>query len=208
MLIDPNEIEIISRARQKNIRNQTRSREHFVHILKDFFYDIDFKGMSVIDLGPGHYDFGVLAIEKGATQIAAIDNDPAVLELGRYRNYTVVDARLQDLKLDLFKEPFDLVFCKFSINCFWFWDDEAQLRHHIDHVAKLVKAGGYAWIAPWNGVPKSIELSPAQVDMVLSIQREAFLKNGFKVIELTDQQAVRYGVTGAVANHALFTKNL
>jgi hypothetical protein len=42
MLIDPNEIEIISRASQKNIRNQTRSREHFVQILKDFFPDIDF----------------------------------------------------------------------------------------------------------------------------------------------------------------------
>jgi hypothetical protein len=208
MLIDPREIEIISQARQKNIRDHTRSREHFNNIFKDFFCWIDFKSISVIDLGPGQYDFGLLAMERGAMQVAAIDNDPAVLELGRYRNYTVVDARLQDLKLDWFKEPFDLVFCKFAINCFWFWDAEAQLRDHIDYVASLVKAGGYSWIAPWNGVPKSIELSSVQVDKVLSIQREAFLKNGFEVIELTDKQAVRYGVTGAVANHALFTKNL
>lgn len=208
MLVDPHEIEIISQARQKNIRDHTRSREHFNNIFKDFFSGVDFKDKSVIDLGPGHYDFGLLAMKRGAVQVAAIDNDPAVLALGRYRNYNVVDAKLQDVKLEWFKEPFDLVFCKFSINCFWFWDDEAQLRGHIDHVTSLVKAGGSSWIAPWNGLPKSIELSQAQIEKILSIQRDAFLSNGFKVAELTVQQAARYGVTGAVANHALFTKNL
>jgi hypothetical protein len=72
MLIDPREIEIISQARQKNIRDHTRSREHFNNIFKDFFCWIDFKSISVIDLGPGQYDFGLLAMERGAMQVAAI----------------------------------------------------------------------------------------------------------------------------------------
>lgn len=208
MLVDPHEIEVISRAKQKNLRNHRRSREHFNNIFNDFFSKLDFNGKSVIDLGPGHYDFGLLATERGATKVTAIDNDSAVLALGRYRNYNVVDARLQDLSQNWFNEPFDVVFCKFSINCFWFWGDEARLIEHINHVASLIKIGGYSWIAPWNGVPKSSQVSSTQVDAILSIQRDAFLKNGFEVHELTDQQASKYGITGDVANNVLFTKNL
>lgn len=208
MLIDPHEIEIISQARQKNIRDHTRSRDHFHNIFNDFFSSVDFKNKAVIDLGPGHYDFGFLAKEKGATRVAAIDNDPAVLELGRYRNYEVIDAKLQDLRLEWFSGPFDLVFCKFSINCFWFWDDEARLIGHIDNISGLIKDGGCSWIAPWNGIPKSVNLSPDQIEKTLTVQREAFLSNGFTVTELSEQEAARYGVTGTVANHALFTKNL
>jgi len=64
MLTDPEEIRIISIARQKNVRDPNRSREHFHHIFKDFFSKSDFNGLRVLDLGPGQYDFGELARER------------------------------------------------------------------------------------------------------------------------------------------------
>ena len=50
MLTDPREIEIISRARQKNVRLPTRSRQHFVNIFDDFFDQISFDEGPIIDL--------------------------------------------------------------------------------------------------------------------------------------------------------------
>lgn len=86
MLTDPREIEIISKARQKNVRDQNRSRQHFLNILEDFLPLKSLKDQLILDLGPGQFDFGVVARERGA-EVMAIDNDPAVVELGRYKGF-------------------------------------------------------------------------------------------------------------------------
>lgn len=58
MLNDLAEIAIIANARQKNVRDPNRSRAHFERLA--------FPGQTTVDLGPGHYDFGMLARAKGA----------------------------------------------------------------------------------------------------------------------------------------------
>ena len=173
MLTDPEEIRIISKARQKNVQDPNRSRAHFDNIFKDFLGKIKFDGKVLLDLGPGQYDFGEIARARGAL-VHGIDNDPAVIELGRYKSFPVISDRLQDIKAVNFDTPFDGVFCKLSINAFWFHDDALNHEGHIDEIVKLIKPGGWAWIAPWNGVPKQAELSEAAVAQVLHIQSKAF----------------------------------
>ncbi len=73
MLTDPVEIEIISKARQKNVAGSRRSRVHFNRIFEGFLKRVKFSKTRVIDLGPGQYDFGVLAMERGA-EVWAMDN--------------------------------------------------------------------------------------------------------------------------------------
>jgi len=207
MLTDPKEIEIISAARQKNVRDHRRSRDHFIHIFNDFFRSKDLRGQVLIDLGPGQYDFGVLAKERGAKTVG-VDNDPAVVKLGRYKGFEVHEGRLQRLDLIDFGRSFDGLFCKFSLNCFWFWDQPEAHKRFVSDLVGLGAPQSWGWLAPWNGVPKNASLTDGQVQAKLREQAELFEAHGFYAYNFTEDQARRYGVNGNVANNALFVRGL
>lgn len=207
MLTDPEEIRIISKARQKNVQDPKRSRDHFNHIFSDFLEDVKFEGVTFLDLGPGQYDFGELSRKKGAIT-HGIDNDPAVIELGRYKGFPVKSGRLQHIKAEDFDLLFEGLFCKLSVNAFWFHDDDQRHEAHIKEIVKLIKPGGWAWIAPWNGVPQKAELSEADIRKALSIQINVFKQLGFTAVDLTEKLSKYYGVHGLTANRALFILNL
>ena len=206
MLTDPVEIEIISRALQKNVRDPRRSREHFDRIFADFLPDELLSGAEVIDLGPGQLDFGEMARARGATQVFGIDMDPAVIELGRHKGFEVVEGRLQYVKADDYPGGFDGVFCKFSINAFWGRKVELA-RARAAEVARLVRPGGWGWIAPFNNIRKDLT-DEEEIASYLAAQIECFREHGFEAIELGDELSHYYGVHGAVANNPLFTRNL
>jgi len=117
-------------------------------------------------------------------------------------------GQLQNLKSEDYDVLFEGVFCKFSINAFWFYDNDTCHINYIKTIAKLICPGGWAWIAPWNGVPKQAELSEADIERVLNIQSKTFKDLGFAAVNLTKELTLRYGVHGNVANRALFTLNI
>jgi hypothetical protein len=207
MLTDPVEIEIISKANQKNVRDPKRSREHFKRIYDDFLSTVDFEDKTFLDLGPGQFDFGVLAQERGAKTVG-FDIDPAVLELGKYKGFEVHEMQLRAISMDEHLSRYDGIFCKFSINAFWFADDIDSLKKTIEDLDKLLKADGWAWIAPWNGAPKSKPLSKEEIASILEIQNETFRSLGYEVLDVSDKFSRYYGISGAIENHAIFTKNL
>ena len=208
MLTDPEEIAIIAKARQKNVRDPHRSRVHFDNIFEDFFHDVPFDGAVLMDLGPGQFDFGVLARARGATDVFGIDNDPAVVELGRHKGFSVEQGQLRSLTAETWPDGFDGVFCKFSLNAFWFGEEITRLEAHVSQVASLIRPDGWGWIAPWNGIPKNDPPGDKEVERILQTQEDAFSSRGFDVFLLNDSLAKRYGISGAVVNHALFVRNL
>ncbi len=206
MLTDPVEIEIISQARQKNVRDPNRSRAHFDRIFADFLPDVLLDGAELIDLGPGQFDFGEMARARGAARVVGFDKDPAVAALGRHKGFEVVEGRLQEFRDGVAPRSFDGVFCKFSINAFWA-RTEQQLRDHIGQIASVLRPQAWSWIAPWNGA-KPDRWTLAQVESHLESQALAFKEHEYEAIDLDDELARYYGIQGAVANHALFTRNL
>lgn len=207
MLTDSKEIEIISRALQKNIRNPHRSRIHFLRILEDFFSNIQFEEKIFLDLGPGQYDFGVLARERKAS-VYGIDHDPSVLELGKYKNFTVKFQNIMNFKASDFPFQFDGLFCKFSINAFWFFNDDEKHVRFINEIGKSIKPGGWAWIGPWNGLLANQDISKKEINHVLSVQSKSFMELGFSQINLTKKLTKYYGLHGNTCNRALFCLNL
>ena len=161
----------------------------------------------MLDLGPGQYDFAELAKERGAITYG-IDNDDAVIELGKYKGLPIKRGNIRNIKREDFECKFDGIFCKFSINAFWFYDDDEKHKKHIEDITGIIKPSGWAWIAPWNGVPKSVDLSVNDIRRVLSVQAETFKRLGFKGIDLNDYLCRYYGVHGDTASRALFTLNL
>ena len=206
MVTNSEEIAIISRARQKNVADPARSREHFCHIFEDFLVNRDLRGQEVLDLGPGQWDFGELCRERGVRTVVGIDSDPAVIELGRYKGFTALEGDLKRPWEIEGMKAIDGLFCKFSINAFWHADDEFSAQRMIRLYLALVKPGGWAWVAPWNGVPKTLNASERVLSTLVEQQRIWFEEAGFRARELTRQEAIRYGVHGEVFNSPLFTK--
>jgi hypothetical protein len=206
LLTDPREIEIISRAKQKNVRDPNRSRDHFRNIMRDFFAGKRLDG-HYLDLGPGQYDFGEIVREDGG-RVTGIDFDPAVIELGTYKGFRTIERNIQRLAEEPLGETFDGVFNKFTLNAFWHWDDEGAHRALSEAMIALQKPGGWAWIAPWNGVPRNTELGVTTIARTLELQRMHFEAHGFKTIALSEELSRRYGVHGAVANNVVFIRGL
>jgi hypothetical protein len=207
MLTDPAERRIIEGARQAGVRDPDRSRVHFERIFSDFLGDVLFEDADLLDLGPGQFDFGVLAVERGARRVVGIDNDPAVLELGLHKGFEVREGNLRALDAASFPEAFDGVFCKFSINAFWHGED-AHRERLVDQIARLARSEGWSWIAPWNGRPKREPLVDNELRRGLELQAEAFKARGYVAYELTEDLAKRYGVNGNVVNRPLFLRGL
>ena len=206
MLTDPNEIKIISNAKQKNIRDPKRSREHFINIFNDFFIDQNFKDSTFLDQGPGQYDFGELAKKKGAKKIYCIDNDEAVVNLGLYKGYEVEFANIKDTNFNTFNIHFDGLFNKFSMNCFWFSNESEHIKF-ITNINNLLTVDGWAWICPWNGISNK-NLDTKIIKKMLNLQIDIFKSQGFDAFKLSFFQTRKYGVYGKVENNILFIKNL
>lgn len=206
MLSDAREIAIAANAKQKNIRDPRRNRQPFFAIFEDFFGSTPLTGRYV-DLGPGQFDFGEIVRDRGGACVG-VDFDPAVVELGRYKGFEVVEMNIQTLPDHDFGEKFDGVFNKFSLNAFWHWDDDKAHGAFVAAIANLIQPDGWAWIGPWNGVPKKAELDAAMIDRVLDLQRELFEQHGFTTVPLTQEGTTRYGIHGQVANNVVFCKNL
>ena len=205
MLDDPKAIEIISRARQKNVASASRSEHDFDCLLKDFFSSHEFTGELIMDLGPGQYDFARRVRDAGGT-VEHIDKDPAVVELGQYLGFEVAQGNLRSFDYSKRKARYDGLFCKFSINAFWFQPAD-EVRAAIRAIDSMLKPAGWGWIAPWNGLPKN-GWEDRDPNPFLDAQAEAFSECGWAGYELTDDLTDRYGITGNVQNHALFVRNL
>jgi len=206
VLTDPKEIEIISRAQQKNVRDPKRSREHFVHIFEDFLAGARLDG-RYLDIGPGQFDLGELLRQNGGSCVG-IDRDPAVIELGQYKGFETVEINIQKLPKHDFGERFDGVFNKFSLNAFWHWSKPEKQRELIVAIDALIAPDGWSWIGPWNGVPKNADLDETTIVNTLDLQKNLFEERGFETVDLSLEQSRYYGIHGAIANNVVFIKNL
>lgn len=207
MLNDKKEIKIISKAKPKTIRGSNRSREPFYNIFSDFLSDLEFDGAVCLDLGPGHFDFGeILKTKNGVCW--GMDKDPAVVELGKHKGFNIVSGNLKKINDSLFPHKFDGLFCKLSINAFWYCKNMNALEDHVDRICSLLAQDGWGWVAPWNGISKKYDLNKEKINSILEVQIAAFEKNGFTHKNLTKKEADKYGVAGVVANNVLFTKGL
>ena len=130
----------------------------------------------------------------------------AYSRLGRYLGFEVTQANLRSFDYSQRKARYDGLFCKFSINAFWFQSVD-QVRSKMQAIDLMLKPTGWGWIAPWNGLPKT-GWEDQDPPLFLKAQAEAFSECGWSGYELPDVLTRRYGIRGNVQNHALFVRNL
>jgi hypothetical protein len=132
-----------------------------------------------------------------------------VIKLGQYKKFKTVFGNLKNIAdLSMGENSYDGLFCKFSINAFWFAGNPSLASSYVEDLCSLLKPNGSAWIAPWNGMPKNGNLSESEIKELLEIQKQGFSDQGFSIVDITVEKSKYYGVNGTVANNIIFTKNL
>lgn len=206
MLKSQQEIDIVKDAWEPNLRSPIRPVIHFERILKYYFRKYNFKNKLIWDLGPGHYDFAELIIKRGA-KVVSLELDPAIIKLGEHRGMNVVRADLKQLLPTLPKEQkLDGLFCRGSIDAFWFYENKNYHKQYLTRLCELVKDDGFIWFSPANDGSGVNDKN--SINETLTIQNETLLKNGLKCTRLNPISASRIGVTSITKPLVVYTKNL
>ena len=207
MLTKAIEIECVKSAREPGIRDPSRPRDDFHNIINHFFKEYNFNKMSLLDLGPGHYDFGEIVRTKGG-ETTSIELDPAVIKLGHLKKMKVIEGNL--VEPEVFKNlrhSFDALFNRGSFNAANF-TNETEHRNYLESMISVVKPSGVFWLAPCNDpVADSDSESDKFFQDCVDFQIQFFEDNGFNVVKCTPIMIGDFGIWSNKPE-LIYTKNL
>lgn len=171
------------------LRKRERLPRAFLAIIDDCLSQARFQDAAILDIGPGHWDFLDIARSRGARRTMGIDFDPAVCRLGEMRGHDVAQADLRK-GWPLGGDRFDGIFCRASINIYWF--DEASLADFLGAMAAAAGPEGWIWIVPWNNPPSSMTPGTmARLDAVADAWRDA---HGIRRTVPSQKEMKRFGI--------------
>ena len=204
MLTKPEEIECVKNAWEPGIADPLRGREDFERIATCFFHDLNLQGARLLDLGPGHYDFGHSLSDSGA-KVVGYELDPAVIELGELKGFEVIKGNVYDLEhLNRLRGSFDGLFCRGSFNSRNF-EDTAAHQTYLRAPISVVKPEGFCWISPCNDPIGNLTLD-TEFARIITEQIEFFREENFQVYDETDDDLVSAFGISSTAPRLLFTK--
>jgi len=189
MLYNDEERRTMALAVQPNMRSANISIGPFQNIAADFLQDRHFVDRDILDIGPGQLDFLDIARTRGARTTRAIDFDPAIRQLGNLRGH---DVEVADLKQGwpLVGQRFSGIFCRGSINCFWYESSDVLLKF-LDGIVNSIEADGWLWIAPWN---KPAPTRPTQVPLINATIELWLTQRGISQDKPDEESRRRYGI--------------
>lgn len=187
--------------------NHRRGRR-IANILNDMFEPDHFQGKKIIELGPGHYAFALLARHLGA-EVVCIERDPSFVRLGRYLGFEVVDADFFSLSASKFDKPFDGLFVKGTFNACVPRKDE-ELSEFVATLTKMLAEDGWGWFVTVNKANKAPDGQSVEgfIKHRVGIQKEAFRANGWSAwAMMSDEDRRQYALNYANSLY-LYTRNL
>ena len=204
MLTKAEEIECVKTAWEPGIADPSRGREDFERIAACFFHDLNLRGARILDIGPGHYDFGKSLSDSGAV-VVGYELDPAVIKLGQLKGFEVIEGNVYDVEhLNSLRGSFDGLFCRGSFNSRNF-EDTAAHQTYLKTLISVVKPEGFSWISPCND-PLGDLASDTEFDRIVIEQIEFFRKSNFQVYDESDDDLASAFGLSSTAPRLLFTK--
>lgn len=174
--------------------------------IADFFHLDHFQGRRIIELGPGHYSFSLLARHLGA-HVVCVEYDPALCELGRRLGFEVHQADLDRLQPDFFPQPFDGLWLKGCLNACRLESDQ-RVAEVSRAITGLLRPDGWGWLVPCNKGHDRREPGPAAfVRRRVELQTRSLADLGWTCHDFDLEQRKRYASAYANAPY-LFTRNL
>lgn len=177
-----------------------------MNVINDMFKPECFENKTIVEFGPGHYSFSLLARHLGATVIC-VEYDPSLVALGEYLGFEVHNTNLDVIKRDFFGRQFDGLWLKGCFNACRLGDDEA-VTQLAEELTGFLSEEAWGWLVPCNkGKAPAGEDQAAFEERRTNVQTQAFQKLGWSASEYDLQTMKRYASAYSNAPH-IFTRGL
>lgn len=176
------------------------------NILNDFFEAEHFYGKTILEFGPGHYSFALLARELGATVIC-VDRDPVFVELGRHLGFHVIDKDFHDVGLEDIDTKADGLWIKGAFNAARLGNSQ-QVEGFVRLLTRCTTKEGWGWCVTVNRLKNQESPEGKQrLDRWIETQRQFFNNEGWDSRLINENDRARYALKYSGSRY-YFTKNL
>ncbi len=173
------------------------------NIINDFFEPGHFDGKTLLEFGPGHYSFAMLARHLGAV-VMCVERYPPHVELGRHLGFEVLDCDFTKLTTETLGCAVDGLWMKGAFNACNFAND-AAVHDVVGRITSVIKPEGWGWNVTVNKAP---DRDPQEsVDHRVAVQRRAYEEHGWVATPIDEADRKRYAVSYA-GSPFYFTRNL
>ena len=162
------------------------------NILRDQFELKHFVGQKILELGPGHYAFALLARYLGA-EVVCVERDPAFAQLGRHLGFEVLEMDFADLRVKDFEQPFDGLWMKGSFNA-CVQKNESAIAEFVNRITELISPNGWGWMVTVNKASAALDNAEEFAKSRIEIQRQSFEDAGWDVSLISDEERSRYAL--------------
>lgn len=177
-----------------------------MNAVNDMFSPECFENKTILDFGPGHYSFSLLARHLGATVIC-IEYDPSLVSLGEYLGFEVHNTNLDVIKRGFFGRKFDGLWLKGCFNACRLPDDNA-VTQLAEELTGFLSEDAWGWLVPCNkGKAPEGEDQEGFEERRVNVQTQAFKGLGWTANEFDTPTMKRYASAYRNAPH-IFTRGL
>jgi len=163
------------------------------NVLNDFFDREHFEGRTILELGPGHYSFAMLARALGATVIC-VERYDVHIELGRVLGFEVLDIDFRELTQEHVGRPLDGLWMKGAFNACVFRDD-ADVESFVEAKTSLLAPDAWGWCVTVNMTPKDQPPDVPFLEHRMNVQRSAYEAYGWTPYDIDEDDRKRYAVS-------------
>jgi hypothetical protein len=177
------------------------------NIVNDFFDRDHFQSKVVIEFGPGHYNFALVARYLGATVIC-VDRDPIFIELGRHLGFRVIGKDFYAVTPDDIGAEVDGVWIKGAFNAARL-GDKRKVAGFISFLNRILRPQGWGWCVTVNRV-RDQDTDPAmmlRLKQWVECQRECFEEHGWRSSPIEQGDRKRYALSYSGSEY-YFTRGL
>lgn len=190
--------------RSQNEYNYRRA-ERVANIINDKFELEHFSGKRILEIGPGHYAFALIARELGA-EVVCLERDPSFIKLGILLGFEVLEVDYNELTLGYFNEKFDGLWIKGTFNA-CNYSNEVDIFRVAEALTSVIKEGGWGWFAVVNKVQGNQNDSNHFLRERIDTQRRALEKNEWHATLIKDAERPIYSLKYSGSPY-LYTKNI
>ncbi|MBK1706879.1 FkbM family methyltransferase [Halochromatium glycolicum] len=162
------------------------------NILNDYFEITAFEGKKIVELGPGHYAFALLARHLGA-EVVCVERDPQFISLGRHLGFEVLDMDFNDITSEAVGGRCDGLWVKGTFNACNYRSD-SEVEEFALRLTGLVQPAGWAWLTVVNKTSLPGEEGKAFAAQRIEVQRRALMRAGWGAAPIRDEDRPLYAL--------------
>lgn len=176
------------------------------NIINDCFEPEHFRNKRIVELGPGHYAFALLARHLGA-EVVCVDREPIFVQLGKYFGFEMLEMEIEQLSSEAIGGRAQGLWMKGAFNACRYQEDE-QIVDLAQRISDLVVEDGWGWLVTANKADGIVaEKGQDFVEHRIELQRTALERLGWDAAPIVEPDRKRYGINYQNARY-LFTRGL